>query len=167
MLLPVKDYLLKSKSIGFTHLFNGVKFDVNNTLDLKSVIKTFNSFGVIGIKQLISGEIPLFVDSGLFGLGYFSYDSQIWVDWVVLYPINQSIDDLTQEYSHKTLSVIMGYLFNQSSILYVSCITQSFEIIEISKFIESNEININYYTRRVKHIIGSLYNPILLKECRL
>lgn len=157
---------LKVKSIGYTHLFSGLSFDVNNSLDLSRVIKTFNSFSVIGIKELISGSIPSFVNSGLFGLGYFSYDSQIWVDWILLYPITEQIDDLTCEYSHKTLSVIFGYLFKQSSILYVSCITKSFEIIEINQFLDNNSININHYIRRVKHIIGSYYNPILLKEIR-
>ena len=166
MQLLQEDYILKKQSIGSTHLFNGLSFDVNNTLDLSRVIKTFNSFGVIGVKPLISGQIPKFVDSGLFGLGYFSYDKQIWIDWVILYPINQAIDSITQEFSHKTLSVIFGYLFNQNSILYVSHISKSFQIIEIDKFLDKMNINLNYYIRRVKHIIGSLYNPLLLEEIK-
>jgi len=166
MLIPISDYLLKTKSIGYTHLFNGLSFDVNNSQDLNRVIKTFNSFAVIGIKELTTGEIPKFVDSGLFGLGYFSYNNQIWIDYVLLYPINQAVDSITQEFSHKTLSVIMGYLFNQNSILYVSHITKSFQIIEIDKFMDKMDINLNYYIRRVKHIIGELYNPILLGEIR-
>jgi len=166
MQLLQQDYILKKRSIGSTHLFNGLSFDVNNSQDLKRVINTFNSFAVIGIKELISGLIPKFIDSGLFGLGYFSYDRKIWIDYILLYPINQSIDSITQEFSHKTLSVIFGYLFNQSSILYVSHITKSFQIIEIDKFMELMNINLNYYIRRVKHIIGSLYNPLLLEEIK-
>jgi len=166
MQLLQPDYILKKRSIGYTHLFNGLSFDVNNSSDLRRVINTFNSFSVIGIKDLISGSIPSFVDSGLFGLGYFSYDNQIWIDWILLYPITERLDSLTKEYSHKTLSVIFGYLFRQSSILYVSCITKSFEIIEIDEFLDNNSIDINHYIRRVKHIIGSFYNPILLKEIK-
>ena len=160
------DYILKKKSIGYTHLFNGLAFDVNNSSDLSRVIKTFNSFSVIGVKEAISGEIPLFVDSGFFGLGYFSYDQEIWIDWIILYPITEKVNSLTEEYSHKVLSVIIGYLFKQSSILYVSSITNSFEIIVVNQFIESNDISLNYYIRRVKHILGSYYNPLLLKEIK-
>lgn len=160
------DYILKRKSIGYTHLFNGLAFDVNNSNDLNRVIKTFNSFSVIGVKEAKSGEIPLFVDSGFFGLGYFSYNQQIWIDYVILYPNQKEAHNLTDEYSHKVLSVIIGYLFKQASILYVSSITNSFDIIVVNQFIDTNEISLNYYIRRVKHILGSYYNPLLLKEIK-
>lgn len=121
---------------------------------------------MVGIKDCVSGEIPLFVNNGLFGLGYFSYENQIWIDWVILYSMNCKVESLTEEYQHKTLSVVMGYLFKQNSILYVSSITHSYEIIEVNPFIETNTISLSYYTRKAKLIIGALYTPLLLKEIK-